>query len=87
MLSAPIDGRPRRGARRAAPARRAAATPAAARGWTTRRKAPWHPVPLTELCILLVMALIVLAVALPRRRAPRRCSLGFGLVLVSARDG
>lgn len=83
VLSDPIDG-PVEPPRAPAPPRRAVADPGRRARLEDAPRPPWHPVPLTELCILVGM--IVLAAAF-LGGGPTALLVGFGLVLVVAATG
>jgi hypothetical protein len=86
VLSAPIDGSaaPAGEDRAPAPRKRPAADPGRRARLDDAPQPPWHPVPLTELSIL--VGLIVLAAAF-LGGGPTALLVGFGLVLVVLATG
>lgn len=85
VLSDPIDGpaAPPR-AQTPPPERRRVADPGRRARLDDAPRPPWHPVPLTELCILVGMILLAAAFL---GGGPTGLLVGFGLVLVVAATG
>lgn len=83
VLSDPIDG-PVAPPRAPAPPRRPVAEPGHRARLDDAPRPPWHPVPLTELCILVGMLALGAAFL---GGGPTALLVGFGLVLVVAATG